>query len=148
MKKQLSIGLAILASTFIACNEDDDLKYNNVNRMIGEWKLTKIGLMSSSNQINYVAVSENCASTLVFSDSTFVENMGAVVDGTCQTTTTSGSYRIENGDLIRIVSGSPDVSYDILTLTNTDLELIHSDDETSELSFFRFAKQVPVETEE
>ena len=147
MKKQLFIGLAVLAGTFIACNEDDDPKYTQVDRMAGEWKLTKIGSLSGANNLNYTNVSGDCASTLVFSDSTFVENMSGVVDGACQTTTQSGVYRIENGNLIRTVSGT-DESDDILTLTDLDLELVHSDEETSELSFWRYRKQVPVQTEE
>lgn len=124
-----------------ACNEDDDPKFENVNRLAGEWKLTKVGGLGDTNNLNYTSVSESCASTLVFSDSTFVENNAMMVGENCQTESRNGAYGIEQGNLVRSYSDASESTDDILRLTNTELELIHNDAETSELIFLVYTRQ-------
>lgn len=144
MKKQITLAFALIAGVFaVSCNEDDDPKFENIDRMAGEWQLTKIGTLNGS-AINYTNVG-SCAPSLSFADSSFVQVDATLVDEACQTTTFSGLYGIEDGNLVLFYDDMTEATADILTLTDKELELVENDTETNSLTFLRYRKVTPTE---
>jgi|SRR5690606_22487626 hypothetical protein len=139
MKKQISLALAVIAGFFmVSCNEDDEPKFEKIDPMAGEWQLEKVGTILSG-AVYYTAV-ENCASTLSFEGDTFIEVDSELVDEVCQSQTFGGSYAIENGNLVRTYDDATQHTDDIITLSDVQLELVHSDPETNALTFYRYRR--------
>lgn len=147
-KTSLYITLAAVSTFgFVSCaGEDDPTVVDHSQKLVSSWELTQIGQLNEQGVINYMDINPaNCEQeTLTFMDNGTFSDMHAVDGGEagCQTQTETGTYVLSNGDIhTTVTEGETEVimTYDILTFTDTTLELTYTNTE-GELVFARFMK--------
>lgn len=137
----------------VSCEENEDFDPNYIipNYFVGTWEHTQTGSLNSANVLYYddVEKNENCEydSLSLGADMRFTERDYSF-DGSCTYVDLNGSYQIVDGNLVLTYDDltpedefGPDVAtLDVLALTNTNLEVSYTDEDTEELVFLKFTK--------
>lgn len=140
-----AFALGLLGFTSCEENDDFDPTYVMPNYFVGSWEHTQTGSLNSANILYYddVVKEENCEfDNVVFNPNMTFSERDYSFDGTCNYTDANGIYQIVNGNIVLTLNGTEGetMTFDVIALTNTTLEVSYTDEDTDELVFLKFTK--------
>lgn len=144
MKNNILVVL-LISVLFISCDDKNNTNFETKNYIAGTWIPSELGNINSNGKVvytDYVHATDCNKDNLILNDNfSYEENS---YSNSCVNTKESNTYRYETGILYLnsfddVLNKDVEFSYNILSLTYTELELSYTND-LNKIVFVKFTR--------